>query len=210
MDELKEWIICGIIGLGIYFGIEAWENKDKEDTTIESSYTPSQSSYTSSQPSYTNPSSNANIDWEPIIDETEPQTSSRTNTPEYTYSYSYSSSIGGSNNGTSNKYDNYEETSRCLDGEIVYEGDDDYYIVETRSGYTILERRSGEALYEGDRIRGELHNYGTTYIIKKNTDREIRVYIEDYMLSDNKALEWMGEHNHLKGRDQDTYDYEND
>ena len=35
-------------------------------------------------------------------------------------------------------------------------------------------------------------------------------YIENYKLSDNKALEWMGEHNHLKGRDQDTYDYEND
>ena len=35
MDELKEWIICGIIGLGIYFGIEAWENKDKEDINKE-------------------------------------------------------------------------------------------------------------------------------------------------------------------------------
>lgn len=203
MDELKEWIICGIIGVGIYLGIEAWENKDKEDTTIESSYTPSQSSYT-------NPSSNTNIDWEPIIDEPKPQTSYQTNTPKYTYSYSYSSSIGGSSNGNSHKYDNYEETSGCVDGEIVYEGTGDYFIVETRRGYTILERRSGSSLYEGDRIRGKLNNYGFTYIIKKNNDTEVRVYIEDYALSDERAIEWMGDHDRLKGRDQDTYDYEND
>lgn len=104
---------------------------------------------------------------------------------------------------------NYEETNDCVEGVVVYEGDDDYYIVETRKGYTILERRSG-SLSEGHKVRGELNRYGNKYLINRNRDSEVKVYIEDYALSDDDALEWMGKNDHLKSDDQRAYDADND
>ena len=187
MDEIKEWIIPIIIAAIFWFGIDACNNKSNKKEKAAPVYMEweptdvSQTTYTSTS---NNSSSNA---WDPV-EETE---------PKYTYSYSYSYSIGGSNSYEEDEYDDYEETSSCLDGEIVYEGNDDYYIVETRSGYTILERLSGTFLHDGDRIRGKLHNYGITYIIRKNTNNETCVYIEECMISYDRAIEWMSGHSHL-------------
>ena len=210
MDEIGGWIISICIAGTIWFGIQRCEDKptEEEEEPVYTQWQPTpQNSYTSSQStSYTTPSTSSyNDDWEPeiVVEEEEPK-------DYYTYTYTSTTSFNTSNsNEEEDKYDNYEETSSCLDGEIVYEGDDDYYIVETRSGYTILQRYSGWSLYEGDRIRGKLHNYGFTYIIKKNTNTEFRVYIEDYMLSERKAVEWMGDHDHLDSSDQDAYDAQN-
>ena len=105
-------------------------------------------------------------------------------------------------------YSNYEETDDCEEGVVVYEGDDDYYIVETRKGYTVLETYSG-ILYEGDNVRGELNEYNFRYIINRDRNSEVKVYIEDYMLSAESALEWLGEHDHLADDDQRAYDANN-
>lgn len=94
-------------------------------------------------------------------------------------------------------YDDYEETNDCVNGIVVYEGKDDYYIVETQRGYTILEWYKGR-LYEGDKVRGELNRYKFHYILNKSRDCEVRVYIEDWGLSEQNALNWMKEHNKLK------------
>ena len=107
--------------------------------------------------------------------------------------------------GSYSNYPNYEETNDCVEGVVVYEGDDDYYIVETRKGYTVLERYSGR-LYEGDKVRGELNKYNFKYLINRNNNSEVKVYIDDYMLSDDDALEKLGEDNHLKSDDQSAYD----
>ena len=113
-----------------------------------------------------------------------------------------------SNESIYSDYYNYEETSDCVEGVVVYEGDDDYYIVETRRGYTVLERRYG-SLYEGHKVRGELNRSGTKYLINRNRDSEVRVCIEDYALSEDDAIEWMGENDHLKYDDQRAYDANN-
>lgn len=119
---------------------------------------------------------------------------------------SYSANLSGgsihSDERITDRYSNYEETSYCVEGVVVYEREDDYYIVETRRGYTVLERRSG-ILWEGHKIRGELNRYGTKYIINRNRDSEVRVYIENYALSEDDALEWMRENDHLKYDDQE-------
>ena len=51
-----------------------------------------------------------------------------------------------------------------------------------------------------------LNQYLFKYIINRNRNDEVRVYIEDYMLSDKKALQWLGKHKKLKYRDQEAYD----
>ena len=91
---------------------------------------------------------------------------------------------------------------------VVYEGDDDYYIVETRRGFTVLEVYSG-ILYEGNKVKGELNKYGFKYLVNRNRDSEVKVYIEDFMLSDDDALEWLGENDHLDDDDQRAYDANN-
>ncbi len=100
---------------------------------------------------------------------------------------------------------NYEETDDCVEGVVVYEGEGDFYIVEARRGYTVLERYNGR-LDEGDKVRGELNRYNFKYLYNRNNDSEVKVYIEDYMLSEDSALEWMGDNDHLKSDDQEAYD----
>ena len=107
--------------------------------------------------------------------------------------------------GSYSNYSNYEETDNCVEGVVVYEGDDDYYIVETRRGYTVLEVYSG-ILYEGNKVRGELNSYNFKYLINRNRNSEVRVYIEDYALSEDDAIEWLGENDHLDDDDQRAYD----
>ena len=110
--------------------------------------------------------------------------------------------------GSYSNYSNYEETDDCVEGVVVYEGDDDYYIVETRRGYTVLEVYSG-ILYEGNKVRGELNRYNFKYLINRNRNSEVKVYIEDYALSEDAAIEWLGEHDHLDDDDQRAYDANN-
>ncbi len=210
-SDIKEWIICLVIGGVLYYAMEACEKRQREEPETEQKSDTSwnfNSNSSTSSTAATPSASNEVLEWEPVVEEPAAEE------PEYTYSYSYSSSIGGGGESSSyeesNRYDNYEETNSCVDGEVVYEGTGDYYIVETMSGYTIVERRLGGFLYEGDRVRGKLNSYSYTYIINKRNDTEVSIYIEDYMLSKDRAIEWMGSHNRLKSRDQDAYDMEND
>ena len=100
---------------------------------------------------------------------------------------------------------NYVETSQCVEGEVVYEGNNDYYIIITQKGCTIVERYSGR-LDEGDKVRGELNKYKWTYIYNRKKKQEVKIYIEDYMLSERNSLMWMGKNKHLKSEDQKRFD----
>lgn len=106
-------------------------------------------------------------------------------------------------------YYNYKETNNCEEGAVVYEGTGTCYIVETRKGYTVMEDYSG-SLFEGAKVRGELNQYNFKYLINRNRNQEIKVYIEDYMLSDKQAIELLGKKNRLKPDDQSAYDANND
>lgn len=130
-------------------------------------------------------------------------------TPDDSYTPVISSGTLHSHESIYGNYSYYEETSDCVEGVVAYEGDDDFYIVETRKGYTVLEVYSG-ILYEGDKVRGELNKYGFKYLINRNRDSEVKVHIEDYMLSDSNALEWLGKNDHLNDKDQRVYDFKND
>lgn len=126
----------------------------------------------------------------------------------YNYSYTYTESYNFEEGNQSN-YPNYEPSSNDCEGIVVYEGRGDYFIVETRRGYTVLEVYNG-ILYEDQKVKGELNSYNFHYILNVNRDSEVRVYIEDYMLSAERALDWLGSHNKLKYSDQEAYDRDND
>jgi len=90
-------------------------------------------------------------------------------------------------------------------GEIIYEGKSDYYIVSTCGELSIVEFYSGYG-NDGDIIYGDINKYGFTYVYVGNNTSKSKIYIEDYGLSTEKAVEWMGEHGYLKYSDQEAWD----
>lgn len=63
----------------------------------------------------------------------------------------------------------------------------DRMVIETRSGYVLAEHYRG-TFYEGRRVYGNLHSYGFEDVIIN--DREARIYIDDYMASNEAASNW--------------------
>lgn len=71
----------------------------------------------------------------------------------------------------------------------------DHMLIETAYGYTLAELYSG-SLYEDTYLYGDLHSYSFTNVYESESDYEAErndigyVYIDDYMESKSKALEW--------------------
>ena len=64
----------------------------------------------------------------------------------------------------------------------------DYYIVETTSGYTLLEWYGGNDPSEGDTLVGDFESYGMKTIYNITADRETRVWVEDFWLSESSVI----------------------
>lgn len=81
------------------------------------------------------------------------------------------------------------------DGVVVAEDTPgcDHFIVETVSGYTLLEWYGGAvSIFQGDTVHGDLNEYGfhDIYFDRRGT---MRVWVDDYMASKSKAAEYFQE-----------------
>ena len=65
----------------------------------------------------------------------------------------------------------------------------DYFLVETKNGYDLLEWYYGHDPDEGDTIAGKFESYGFHDVVDTTADDTLRVYTEDYQLSKSDALE---------------------
>jgi hypothetical protein len=66
----------------------------------------------------------------------------------------------------------------------------DYFIVQTRTDYAILEWYGGHDPHKGDKLVGDINSYGFKDVrYESNDDKKVRVYVEDYGLSKTSALE---------------------
>jgi hypothetical protein len=89
----------------------------------------------------------------------------------------------------------FAETAFAAKGEVVYKKSGcDYFIVETYMGYALLEWFGGNDPDEGDVIVGKFESYGFKDIYNLTADSELRVWVEDYWLSREDALEQYFEH----------------
>ena len=72
-------------------------------------------------------------------------------------------------------------------GNVIHEKGD-YYVVDTTSGYSVIEWYGGVIPAEGDRILGDLNSYGfkDVYVAHRG---ESQVWIEDFMLDEDGAIE---------------------
>ncbi len=65
----------------------------------------------------------------------------------------------------------------------------DYFLVETAQGYAILEWYGGNDPDKDDLIVGDFERYGLKTVYNATDDAEIRVWVEDFWLSRDDALE---------------------
>ncbi len=65
----------------------------------------------------------------------------------------------------------------------------DYFIVETRSGFDLLEWYGGHDPDKDDIIVGPYESYGFHDVLDETADQSIHIYTENYLLSKTSALE---------------------
>lgn len=63
----------------------------------------------------------------------------------------------------------------------------DFFMVQSRSGYAILEWYGGHGPDKDDKLVGDLTGAGMKILREEATDSEVRVYIEDKGLSKSDA-----------------------
>lgn len=73
-------------------------------------------------------------------------------------------------------------------GEILLEKGD-YYVIDTGLGCSIVERYGGNVLWKGNKVVGDLESYGFKDIYNLSNRNETRVYVEDYLLDEEEAIE---------------------
>ena len=109
---------------------------------------------------------------------------------EYNSLQSFNNSVSSATSFNTNVYGNTKQ------GNVVYEGKSDYYIVQTQQYYVLLETYSGW-LSTGDVLAGDLHSYGFKDVLK-NGNTTMRVYIENYWSNINMCYDWLRDHDKLK------------
>lgn len=80
-------------------------------------------------------------------------------------------------------------------GEVIWEGTGcDYYIIETNQWFVLVELYSG-TLSKYDIVEGELHSFNFKVLTNKSrSNREVKVYIENFWSSKNSCYKWLEEH----------------
>ncbi|NLS94434.1 MAG: hypothetical protein GXX96_19935 [Planctomycetaceae bacterium] len=81
------------------------------------------------------------------------------------------------------------KTAIAAEGVVVLnKSGTDYFLVETISGYSLLEWYGGYDPAAGDKIVGKIESYGFHDVYDISVRRELRVWVEDFWLSKEDAI----------------------
>ncbi|OPA85103.1 hypothetical protein BFW88_23655 [Pseudomonas fluorescens] len=72
---------------------------------------------------------------------------------------------------------------------VYYKSGCSYYIVLTNQGYALLEWFGGNDPSEGDTLIGDYEAYGMKDIYNSTADAETKVWVEDFILTKDRAIE---------------------
>ena len=82
------------------------------------------------------------------------------------------------------------QSAIAAQGKVVFKKSGcDYYIVETNMGFALLEWFGGNDPDVGDTIVGDFEKYGMKTLHNLTRDSETKVWVEDFWLSKNRAIE---------------------
>ncbi len=69
----------------------------------------------------------------------------------------------------------------------------DYFLVQTRSGYDLLEWYGDHDPDKGDTLVGKFEDYGFHNVLDETADENCHLYTEEYWLSKTDALEHLAD-----------------
>jgi hypothetical protein len=69
----------------------------------------------------------------------------------------------------------------------------DYFLVKTKMGYDLLEHSSGHEANEGDLLEGTFESFGSHSIYDESAGESLTVYVEDYHLDEDDAMDKLNE-----------------
>ncbi|MBR1805184.1 MAG: hypothetical protein IJ774_02230 [Selenomonadaceae bacterium] len=75
---------------------------------------------------------------------------------------------------------------------VYYNYSSDKIIIETNRGFTCGEIMSGYFLDTSHVVVGSLESYGTHEMYDLTSDRSFRMWVDEYWLDSDSALEWLG------------------
>ena len=110
--------------------------------------------------------------------------SNRTAYYQNNYSRQFSSAFDG------NEIDEREAYSSQGQSTVVFRKRGcEYMILENNRGYIVAEWMGGNDTDQGDNIGGNLNSYGTKEFYNLSRNSKTKLWIDDYMLSKDRALE---------------------
>lgn len=65
----------------------------------------------------------------------------------------------------------------------------DWMVVSTNMGFALLQWFGGNDPSRGDTLVGDYENYGMKGIFNLSADKDVKVWVEDYWLSKDRAIE---------------------
>jgi hypothetical protein len=75
-------------------------------------------------------------------------------------------------------------------GAVVYRiSGCDYFVVQTTKGYDVLEWYGGWDASKGDDLVGSFEQYGMRDVVDTTADESMRVWVQEYWLTKEDALE---------------------
>jgi|JI6StandDraft_1071083.scaffolds.fasta_scaffold72730_1 hypothetical protein len=108
--------------------------------------------------------------------------------------HSYQPNLSSPNYQTTSPETFYQNNGQAISGSgfaiVVYKPSScDYFILENSSGYIVAEWMGGNDPDLGDKVSGNFNSFGTKDFFNQSRDRDCRLWIDDYMLSKESALE---------------------
>ena len=77
---------------------------------------------------------------------------------------------------------------------VVYKTSCDYFILENSGGYIVAEWMGGNDPEVGDRVSGDFKSFGTKDFYNQSQSSDSRLWIDDYWLSKETAMEKINDH----------------
>lgn len=113
------------------------------------------------------------------------------------YSSSYQNQTYSSSSFNGNEIDESEAFKVLGSATVVYKQNGcDYMILENSSGFIFAEWMGGNDPDQGDNIAGNFKSYGTKEFYNDSRRSKTKLWVDDYMLSKESALEKMNDKCH--------------
>lgn len=99
---------------------------------------------------------------------------------------------------SANVFAEYKPSSYDVYGIVAYEAKYSWFVIYTERYGHIIVQHYGYDLDEGDMVYGRFSTYGYVDIYNETKDEIVSIYIDNWGLSRDRAVEWLSDRGYLK------------